>query len=118
MYVFQMVEAVVQTRDAREIAADRKRAHVAGNSKTCAAPRNMQHRQRQIDAHRSKSAPGEKVDGQAGPTRDIEMRSCRGGKTREDFCQNPAQRAEEALSEGLVVGVSEGAVGFAQCDIA
>src|SRR5437870_11598073 len=118
MCVLQMIEAVVQTRDAGEIAADGKRAHVPCNSKACPAPRELQHRQGQIDAHRSKSALREELDGQAGSTRDIEMRFCRGGKTREDSCQNPAQRAEESLSEGLVVGVSEGTVGFAQRGIA
>src|SRR5438445_10795214 len=98
MCVLQMIEAVVQTRDAGEIATDGKRAHVAGNSKACAAPRQLQHRQRQIDAHRSKSALREELDGQTGSTRDIEVRFFRGRNTNTESCQNPAQRAEETLS--------------------
>ena len=48
----QVIEAVVEAGHARELAAQRKSPHVAGDQTPCALPRDLEHRQRQIDANR------------------------------------------------------------------
>src|SRR5580765_7355869 len=83
-----------------------------------AAPRQLQHRQREIDADRSEAALREKIDRQAGAACDIEMRSVGGRKSRQHFREDAAHRAEEALAERLIVSVREFVVGLAQCAIA
>jgi len=48
----QVIEAVVEAGHARELAAQRKSPHVAGDQTPCPLPRDLEHRQRQIDANR------------------------------------------------------------------
>src|SRR5260370_40355029 len=115
---FQMIEAVVQARDTRKFSAQRKRPHVASHAMTGPAPRETQHRQRQIDAHRSEPALREEIDRQSCSARDIEMCFLLCRKPIEDSCQDPADSAKETLAERLIVRVRERAVGLAQWRIA
>src|SRR5713101_1534666 len=113
-----MIETVVETRDARKLPAQRKRPHVAGHAMACAAARETQHRQRQIDAYRAKAALREEIDRQSSSARDIEVRFLLGRESIEDFRQNPPDGAKETLAERLIVRVCEGAVRLAQWPIA
>src|SRR5437016_14617272 len=110
MHVFQMIETVVETGHASECRAKRKGAHVSSESPARTIAANAQHRNRQVDTDRSIAARCEEFHRQTSAARDVEVRIFLGGKAIDDVYEQLQHSAENTPSEGLLLGVSAGAV--------